>query len=517
MMNTELKVIRSSARLMAPRRSHPLKPSLFLLGALAASLTIGLSSALAQTDYSFTNGGGTGLWNNASNWSPGDGPPLAGDNVVTPTAFSTLSLDISPTVGNWTYSSATSQFVRSVTVPRTLTITGTLSKSLGGTLTFNSVDATNTLALGMGAVEVSGGTLDLGRRNVTASALSTLSAGSANITGGSLRLNVSGAAAITGTATLSGSGRLLLAEDIGVTRSVSVGALSSASSTAIVAANDSSADASTGTLILTASSGSADYAGQIKNSAGTNVVSVVSVQKDNAGTQIFSGNSNTYSGGTVVNAGTLLVNNTSGSGLGTGAVSVAGGNLGGTGIITPTGANGITVASGGNIAPGASIGTLTLNLGSTTGTVNLTGGGDFKFELGTANVSIGAIAAGSSDLLAVAGASASDVAFGGSNDINLLGTATAEGYYKLFDTSFDDTTWTGLTVGGITTGGNLITGGLTASNYGGSFSGELILADGTAGTSAGDIYLHVVPEPATWGLLASGLTTVLVLRRRRQS
>jgi len=45
----------------------------------------------------------------------------------------------------------------------------------------------------------------------------------------------------------------------------------------------------------------------------------------------------------------------------------------------------------------------------------------------------------------------------------------------------------------------------------------LIIADGTASTSAGDIYLEVVPEPATWALLAFSLTTVVVLRRRRNT
>jgi autotransporter-associated beta strand protein len=64
---------------------------------------------------------------------------------------------------------------------------------------------------------------------------------------------------------------------------------------------------------------------------------------------------NAYSGGTFVNSGTLLVNNTSGSGTGTGAVSVfPAGKLGGTGTISGA------VTSFGTIAPGASVGTLTL-------------------------------------------------------------------------------------------------------------------------------------------------------------
>ena len=57
--------------------------------------------------------------------------------------------------------------------------------------------------------------------------------------------------------------------------------------------------------------------------------------KDGIGTWTLSGN-NLYSGGTVVNGGTLLVNNTSGSGTGSGDVIVNMARLttlGGTGTI----------------------------------------------------------------------------------------------------------------------------------------------------------------------------------------
>jgi autotransporter-associated beta strand protein len=64
---------------------------------------------------------------------------------------------------------------------------------------------------------------------------------------------------------------------------------------------------------------------------------------------------NTYKGGTTVSGGTLLVNNISGSGTGTGAVAIDnGGTLGGTGTITGA----TTLNSGGTLFPGAgSVGT----------------------------------------------------------------------------------------------------------------------------------------------------------------
>ena len=68
-------------------------------------------------------------------------------------------------------------------------------------------------------------------------------------------------------------------------------------------------------------------------------------------------NANTYTGGTLINGGQLLVNNTNGSGTGAGSVIVTGGRLGGAGLI----AGAVTVEAGGGFAPGNSWGTLTIS------------------------------------------------------------------------------------------------------------------------------------------------------------
>jgi autotransporter-associated beta strand protein len=116
------------------------------------------------------------------------------------------------------------------------------------------------------------------------------------------------------------------------------------------------------------SSGAMTLAGQITNSAnGTGGLS-----KTGPGTLVFSGN-NLYLGATTVRAGTLLVNNSVGSGTSTNNVNVLGGTLGGSGTI----AGAVVVTNGASVAPGASVGTLTLQSGA-----DLSSGGALVWTLG---------------------------------------------------------------------------------------------------------------------------------------
>lgn len=96
---------------------------------------------------------------------------------------------------------------------------------------------------------------------------------------------------------------------------------------------------------------SATFAGSIRDAGVTTVI------KTGNGAWALSG-SNSFSGGIIVSNGTLLVNNTSGSGTGSGAVEVlAGATLGGNGII----AGPVKIETDGALSPGTSIGKLTIS------------------------------------------------------------------------------------------------------------------------------------------------------------
>ncbi len=100
------------------------------------------------------------------------------------------------------------------------------------------------------------------------------------------------------------------------------------------------------------------------------------LEKTGSGTLTLTG-ANTYTGTTTVDAGTLRVNNTTGSATGSGAVLVkSGATLAGGGSV----AGEVTIADGATLAPGNSPGSLT------TGGLLLSGGSILSYELGAAGV-----------------------------------------------------------------------------------------------------------------------------------
>jgi autotransporter-associated beta strand protein len=134
------------------------------------------------------------------------------------------------------------------------------------------------------------------------------------------------------------------------------------------------------------------------------------LSKSGAGTMRLTA-ANSYSGGTTVSAGRLLINNVTGSGTGGGDVTVEGGILGGTGRI----AGAVTILAGGTIAPGNSIGTLTISN-------SLTLSGVTVMELDAS--------ARTNDVIR----GLTSVTYGGTLALsNLSGTVTASNTFKLFN------------------------------------------------------------------------------------
>lgn len=252
-----------------------------------------------------------------------------------------------------------------------------------------------------------------------------------------------------------------------------------------------------GTSIATIQSGS--FSGRITDLASDRNIGVT---KTTNGVLRLSGTNNSYTAGTTISAGTLLVNNPSGNGLGVGAVTVTSSTLGGSGFIGLTGANSISVGTAGVISAGDSavsggVGTLTLNGGSTTGAIlNMQADSSFTFDLaaGNANDTIRFYNyTGASDFLRD----------GGGITLNFNGAQ--EGTYDLF--LFYSNAGTTLTSAGFTelTSNFSLGSGLSGYNAAWDYSQTGVVS----------LTLTAVPEPGAMGLAIAGLAVCLVRRRRK--
>jgi len=235
-------------------------------------------------------------------------------------------------------------------------------------------------------------------------------------------------------------------------------------------------------LTLGKASGSHEFSGVIGVPAViTNIAGAgngISLIKTGEGTQILSG-ANTYSGTTLVSAGTLLVN---GIHSGTGTVTVAdGATLGGSGSI----AGGTTIETGGRITAG------------TAGTVGaLTFSGDLTLDSGsTWLVDLVAGADGSADLLDVSGR---HLSFSGSFlQVQFGGVFEPGKVYPIARFGSRSGEFSGLGEGAFVDGGNLY-----RISYG-------VITPGA-------ITLTAVPEPGTLFLLGAGACGYALGRLRRK-
>jgi fibronectin-binding autotransporter adhesin len=224
---------------------------------------------------------------------------------------------------------------------------------------------------------------------------------------------------------------------------------------------------------------------------------------------------NTYAGTTTVAEGTLLVNNTSGSGTGLSDVHVlSGATLGGTGFIgTLAAPTSVTIHSGGILAPGNSPGTLTL-----LGTTLLSPGSIFSVDILNPTTDLLVIGSGTIDLtdaiLAGTWGGSSANVFSGTYDASsmhwLIDNQGADPITGTFANSTLAPSFAGL-FGGVDPHLVSVGGQLFAAFYNSQF-GNFSQAGLTGGN---DFLLIAIPEPSRPLLLTIALTPLLLRRRRR--
>jgi autotransporter-associated beta strand protein len=269
-----------------------------------------------------------------------------------------------------------------------------------GTVTLGAAQAVNSLTFKSSGYTITGSTLTLSESSVTVDAGVTATISS--VLAGTAGLVKNGA----GTLVLTNSSNQTSGYTGGTT--INAGTLNIASGTishsgVAVTINNGATLQFTGNFTLAAArSVTLGTGGGLIDTNGNNdtiagVIGGTSINKVGAGTLTLT-NANSYSGGTTVSAGTLRVNNTLGSGTGTGLVSVAASAvLGGTGTIQGN------VTNSGTVAPGNGIGTLHLG-----GSYSQFGGSKLEVELAPG---------GAHDELVVAGAAT----LGGSLSVLLSG------------------------------------------------------------------------------------------------
>jgi autotransporter-associated beta strand protein len=347
------------------------------------------------------------------------------------------------------------------------------------------LDATQTLDAASGAITIggvisgAGGITKTGAQMVTLSGANTYT-GETTVSAGILKAGVASVANVSGA--FGNNSAVTLANASGAALDITgfntqIGSLTGGGA--------SGGNVTLGAATLTVGGNNtspAAYAGVISGTGG-------GVTKIGTGIQIFSA-ANTYTGATTVSAGSLFLNNTTGSATGSGTVSVqSGGTLGGSGT-----ASGATTISGslspGNVNPNN---LAVLSFGSS---LSLQSTATTLMEIA------GATRGTQYDGVNVGGA----LTYGGALGINFGTTFVTSQTFNLFNFNTQSGSFTTVSLTGSYTG-SLVNNG----------SGVWALTSGSntwAFTqSTGNLSLTVIPEPRA--ALIGGLGVLLLLRRRR--
>ncbi len=497
----------------------------FKLLLLLLPVVLPAASSAAVTNYVWDGNAptanGNALWSTVLNWnSTNTVPPANAISGLTNTVITFAgALKLAPAMNN-------SYFVNSLSFG-----------SSAGAFTLNSSGANRILTIGSGGIanfstnkQTIVSSLSLSNAQIwNASAGDLAIRGLVNLGGNAL--TVAGARNVAISNVLRGGGAIFK-QDAGTLTLAGGGANTYSGGTTLNDGNLNAAKANAlGTGSLTVNAGNLNIngfnqtvgavsllggsisgtSGQLRSTAFQVQSGTISARLAGTGSLIKSGtgivtltSSNLYSGGTVINGGTLAVNNRAGSGTGTGRVSINnGGTLLGTGSISGA----VTNRAGGTISAGAGVGLLR------TGAEFWQGGSTNRWEIRDAVATAGV----GWDLLNIAGAlnisaTASDKAF---IDVVSLTLAGLPGAASNFDPT-QNYVWTIVqTSGGITfvpgqselTVFQLMTGGFANPLSGGSFR------VGTANNGRDLTLIYTVPEPEKWMFLVMGVCGYLYGRK----
>jgi fibronectin-binding autotransporter adhesin len=327
----------------------------------------------------------------------------------------------------------------------TLTLSGTNSQTGTTTLSAGTLAVSGSSALGTGLIALNGGSLQA----ASASTISNPISLNANSTiNGSQSLN------LAGPVTLNGFNALSVTATAPATISVAIGE-------------------STPSIFIKQGSGELQLTG-----------------------------ASTYTGGTFIQAGTLRINNTTGSAFGTGAVTVASGaTLAGAGSFTGA------LQLNGTFAPGNSPGT------TSTGSQTWAGGGAYVWEINNGT----GVSGTNWDLLSISGALTINATSGSPFTVNLtsLLADNSPGNVINFNTATNHSYTIATASSGIT--------GFSASDFTLDTAGFTNALNGGAWTiaqSGNNLNLNftasAIPEPSTYAALLGACALALACRKRRR-
>jgi autotransporter-associated beta strand protein len=506
---------------------------------VSGTLGVGMPSATA-VDYTWVSPTAA-VYTSAAAWLP-SGPPGASDNIIWNDAGGAgdMAINLTGTVAVTNVFMSVSSGQRTTRISGNFapifTISGTISKTGGSIYSItgrNDGSGSNEMIVNAGHVDLQEGTLNFGSLGIgttsSSAALRAVTIGSASLADGTTMGFAVGRNATTGTATITGNLHMAGASTVNVRNRagtaagqstiLAVGSLTSTGGDAVIQANDfASGNPTTALLRLNNASGVSVFGGIIQN--GGAIANVMSVEKNNDGTQVLTG-ANTYTGATTINAGTLVIdgagsiNNTAGVVINGGrfvysssvdytqALTFNSGTLGGTNLngVSLTGAN--AIGAGKVLSPGHSPGTLEVD------DVEFQNGGAYLWEINSLTGTQGGDpgwdwingAGGNLDLslLTVGGFTLTI------DSLNVLDGWDTNGTYAWTIASFDNI------VGFNATNFALNTSAFGDQNdiSGGSFSLQLVNNELVLNYSA-------IPEPGVVMLLLGGCGMAVLLRRARR-